>query len=76
LGIAKVFGHFDQANQSETSSFSDAKSMRDIGVLLLQQVGVNEPSDEDISRAIAAHNALLDALSGIAERHQVVMLEP
>jgi phage terminase small subunit len=77
LGKAKILGLIIDKHQDTTQkqSFANAKSLHDIGVLLLQQVGVTAPSDEDISLAIRAHNQLLDTLNGIAERHQVVMLE-
>jgi phage terminase small subunit len=77
LGKAKVLGLVTDKHQDTTprQSFVNAKSLHEIGVLLLQQVGVTAPSDEDISLAIRAHNQLLDMLNGIAERHQVVVLE-
>jgi hypothetical protein len=75
LGIAKVFGHFDQTNQNQSESFADAKSMRDVGVMLLSQVGVSAPSDADITAAIEAHDQLIAALETIAQRSQALVLE-
>jgi hypothetical protein len=74
LGIAKVFGHFDQANQNQSESFADAKSMRDVGVILLRQVGLSSPSDREIQEAIEAHDALIEALQAIAERAQALSI--
>ena len=71
LGKAKVLGLIMDKQQVTTPkpSFANAKSLRDIGVLLLQGVGVAEPSEKDISRAIAAHDELLDTLKAIAREH-------
>jgi phage terminase small subunit len=77
LGKAKVLGLVIDKHQDTTPkpSFANAKSLHEIGILLLQQVGVTAPSKKDISRAIAAHNQLIDTLKAIAERHQVLTLE-
>jgi hypothetical protein len=75
LGIAKIFGHLDQANQNQSVSFSDAKSMQDIGRMLLSQVGVSAPSEGDIQAAIDAHDQLIAALETIAQRSQALVLE-
>jgi hypothetical protein len=75
LGLAKLFGHIDKASQQPEASFADAKSMRDIGVMLLSQVGINAPSDADITAAIEAHDRLIEALEAIAERAQALTLE-
>jgi hypothetical protein len=75
LGIAKIFGHLDQANQNQSVSFSDAKSMQDIGRMLLSQVGVSAPSEGDIQAAIDAHDQLIAALEAIAQHSQTLVLE-
>jgi hypothetical protein len=74
LGIARVFGHFDQPNRNESVSFADAKSMQDIGRMLLRQIGCSEPSATDIQEAIEAHDALIEALQAIAKRAQALSI--
>jgi hypothetical protein len=49
--------------------------MRDIGIMLLSQVGVSEPSDHDITAAIEAHDRLIETLEAIAQRSQALVLE-
>jgi hypothetical protein len=77
LGKAKVLGLFIAKHEETTrnQSFNDAKSMRDIGIMLLSQVGVSEPSDHDITAAIEAHDRLIEALEAIAQRSQALVLE-
>ena len=77
LGKAKVLGLIIDKHQDTAPkpSFANAKSLHEIGILMLQQVGVTTPSEQDISRAIAAYTQLLDTLKAIAERHQVLTLE-
>jgi hypothetical protein len=71
LGLAKLFGLIDNRDKPQ-ESFADAKSMRDIGVLLLRQVGLFSPSDGDIQEAIEAHDVLIERLQAIAERAQAL----
>jgi phage terminase small subunit len=77
LGKAKVLGLFIGKHEETTrnQSFADAKSMRDIGIMLLSQVGVSAPSDHDITAAIEAHDRLIEALEAIAQRSQALVLE-
>lgn len=75
MALAKLFGLFDKQSQPESQSFADAKSMRDIGIMLLSQVGVLKPSDADITAAIEAHDQLIAALETIAQRSQALVLE-
>jgi hypothetical protein len=75
MALAKLFGHFDKQSQPESQSFADAKSMRDIGIMLLSQVGVLKPSDADIAAAIEAHDRLIAALEAIAHHSQTLVLE-
>jgi hypothetical protein len=49
--------------------------MRDIGVMLLSQVGVSAPSEGDIQAAIDAHDQLIAAIEAIAQRSQSLVLE-
>ena len=73
LGIAKVFGHIRE--QVSSQSFANAKSIADIGKMLLQQVGYNAPSDADTSEAIEAHDQLIASLNAIRDRAQQPTLE-
>jgi phage terminase small subunit len=77
LGKAKVLGLFIDKHEETTrnQSFADAKSMRDIGVMLLSQVGVSAPSEGDIQAAIDAHDQLIAAIEAIAQRSQSLVLE-
>jgi len=75
LGIAKVFGHIRQQVEVSSQSFANAKSIADIGKMLLQQVGHNAPSDADISEAIEAHDQLVASLNAIRDRAQALTLE-
>ena len=75
LGIAKVFGHLNDPQDTPQTDFSKAKSMHDIGRMLLEQVGLSAPSDADIGEAIEAHDKLLDTLNAIAARAQALTLE-
>jgi hypothetical protein len=77
LGKAKVLGLFIDKHEETTrnQSFNDAKSMRDIGIMLLSQVGVSAPSDHDITAAIEAHDRLIESLEAIAQRSQALVLE-
>jgi phage terminase small subunit len=77
LGKAKVLGLVTDKHQDTTpkQSFANAKSVNDIAKLMLEQVGVKNPSPLDLNDAIAAHNALLSALRVIAERHGVIEIE-
>jgi len=75
LGIAKVFGHITDKIEVNQQSFANAKSINDIGRMLLQQVGHNAPSDADISEAIEAHDQLIASLNAIRDRAQQLMLE-
>jgi len=75
MALAKLFGLFDKQSQPESQSFADAKSMRDIGIMLLRQVGVETPSDADITAAIEAHDRLIEALEAIAQRSQALVFE-
>jgi len=77
LGKAKVLGLIVDRHQDATpkQSFANAKSVKDIAVLMLEHVGVKNPSLLDLNDAIAAHNALLSALQAIAERHGVLELD-
>jgi len=70
LGIAKVFGHITDKTEIKNTDFSQAKSMKDIGIGLLAQVGFDAPSDADIAQAIEANDVLVATLEAIRDRAQ------
>jgi hypothetical protein len=70
LGKAKVLG-LEPPTRTELGKpgdFSQAKSVRDIGRMLLQQVDYAEPSDEAIEQAIAANEQFIETLQAIRDR--------
>jgi hypothetical protein len=77
LGKAKVLGLFIDKHEDTTrnQSFADARSMQDIGRMLLRQVGCSAPSVTDIQEAIEAHDVLIERLQAIAARAQALTLE-
>jgi hypothetical protein len=66
LGIAKVFGLHKAGEQYNPIDPSHAKSMDDIGRLLLQSVGATSPSQAQINLAVEANNAFVAKLEQIA----------
>jgi len=75
MGIAKVFGHIREQVEVSSQSFANAKSIADIGKMLLQQVEHNAPSDADIAEAIEAHDVMIERLNAIRDRARQLMLE-
>jgi hypothetical protein len=67
---AKVLGLEPPARTElgKPGDFSQAKSVRDIGRMLLQQVDYAEPSDEAIEQAIAANEQFIETLQAIRDR--------
>src|SRR5262245_34402966 len=57
------------------SVFSEAKSMRDIGLGLLAQVGCNNPTEEQIQSAIQANDELVARLESIRDNDELASLE-
>jgi hypothetical protein len=51
----------------DVSGFAGCNSMFDIGERLLQQVGVTNPSEEQVARAVAANDAFMSALEMIRD---------
>src|SRR5262245_40667160 len=70
LGIAKVFHHIKDDNDTNHIDFKSATSMQDIGRKLMQSVGVREPSDDDIQAAIEANDAFIARLEAIRDAAQ------
>ena len=64
LGIAKVFGH-SGTNEYNPTDFGQAKSMQDLGRMLLQSVGFTSPDDASIQAAIEANDAFVARLEAI-----------
>src|SRR5262245_59024720 len=65
--IAKVFGLHKASDQYNPVDFNSAKSMDDIGRLLLQSVGASSPSQTQINFAVEANNAFVSRLELIAQ---------
>ena len=55
--------------------FKAAKSMQEIGRMLLQSVGYREPDDASIREAIEANDVFIDTLQAIHQRAQALTLE-
>jgi hypothetical protein len=54
-----------QTEPPHPNDLSNAKSMQDIGRMLLQGVGLHDPSDQQIEAAMAANNRLMSELEMI-----------
>ena len=67
--IAKVFGLAKLDDQYNPTDFNNAKSMSDLGRMLLQSVGLNAPSDDEILAAIAANDTFVETLERIRDNH-------
>jgi single-stranded DNA-specific DHH superfamily exonuclease len=59
---------------TEKSGIAGAKSMEDVGRRLLQQVGLPEPTDEEIEQAILANDKFLEQLQAICDKAQFAEL--
>ena len=70
LGIAKVFHHIKDDNDTNHIDFNSAQSLTDVGRKLLEAVGFNEPDDVSIQAAVAANDAFIDRLKAIREAAQ------
>jgi hypothetical protein len=70
LGIAKVFGLAKAGEGYNPIDPSNAKSMSEIGRLLLQSVGASSPSQAQINLAVEANNAFVERLEQIAAEDQ------
>src|SRR5262249_13874518 len=66
LGLAKVLGLAKATDGYNPIDPSNAKSMDEIGKLLLQSVGATSPSQTQINLAIEANNAFVERLEQIA----------
>src|SRR5262249_19328992 len=68
--IAKVFGLHKASDQYNPVDPSSAKSMDDIGKLLLLSVGATSPSQAAINLAVEANNQFIERLEQIAAEDQ------
>jgi hypothetical protein len=66
LGIAKVFGHISDQPEDK-HDFNSAQSMQDIGRKLLQSVGLEHATEDQIEAAILANDKFIDELERIAK---------
>jgi len=66
LGLARVFGLSKATDRYNPVDPSSAKSMDDIGRLLLQSVGATSPSQAAINLAVEANNQFVERLEQIA----------
>jgi hypothetical protein len=67
LGIAKVFGHISDQPEAK-HDFNSALSMPDIGRKLLQSVGLEHATEDQIEAAILANDKFIDELERIAQQ--------
>jgi hypothetical protein len=65
---AKMIMTAEPAEQKE--GYAQAKSMKEIGMRLLQSIGVIEPTDEQVEEAIAANDVFVEQLEAIRDRAQ------
>lgn len=70
MGIARVFGLHKASDQYNPVDPSSAKSMNDIGKLLLESVGATSPSQTQINLAVEANNQFIEKLEQIAAEDQ------
>ena len=56
--------------QQNPEGLAAANSLQDVGRRLLQQVGLPEPTDEEIERAIEENDKFIRALESIRDRAQ------
>jgi hypothetical protein len=77
MGKAKLLGLVTDKHEDVTSKpdFTKATSLQDVGLKLLQAVGYESPSSDDIALALEAHATMIAQLEAIAERAQSVNAE-
>ena len=67
--IAKLYGHIvDKREDITKPDYTQATSLHDVGVKMLQEVGYSTPSHADVALALDAHATLIAQLEAIAER--------
>jgi hypothetical protein len=76
MGKAKLLGLVTDKHEDVTKpDFSKATSLQDIGLKLLQAVGYEAPSSDDIALALEAHATMIAQLEAIAERAESLSAE-
>src|SRR5262249_3240313 len=75
LGIAKVFHHIKDDNDTNHIDFNSAQSMQDIGKKLLQSIGFASPDDASIQAAIEANDAFIAQLEAIRQQAQRLTID-
>jgi hypothetical protein len=65
---AKMIMTAEPAEQKQ--GIAQAKSMKEIGMRLLQSIGVIEPTDQQVEEAIAANDVFVEQLEAIRDRAQ------
>jgi hypothetical protein len=77
MGKAKLLGLVTERHEDVTGKpdFSKATSLQDVGLKLLQAVGYESPSSDDIALALEAHATMIAQLEAIAERAQSLSAE-
>lgn len=77
MGKAKLLGLVTDKHEDVTSKpdFTKATSLQDVGLKLLQAVGYESPSSDDIALALEAHATMIAQLEAIAERAQSLSVE-
>jgi hypothetical protein len=76
LGKAKVLGLIrDEAASTQSQDFKQAKSMQDIGLRLLQSVGLKEPDSLSIAAAIEANDEFIAKLEAIRDKAHTLTID-
>jgi len=68
---AEILGRLavaERLSPAEKIDFNEAKSMRDIGLKLLQSVGFSEPDEDSVQAAIKANDDFIAKLEAIRDR--------
>jgi hypothetical protein len=56
------------ATEPKPDGFNECQSMEDLGRKLLQSIGLNDPTEDQIEAAVEANNALIASLEAIRDR--------
>jgi hypothetical protein len=77
MGKSKLLGFVTDKHENVTDKpdFSNATSLQDVGLKLLQAVGYASPSPSDVALALEAHETMIAQLEAIAERAQSLSAE-
>jgi hypothetical protein len=75
MGKAKILNLTVDQPPNTSVDFKQAKSMKDVGMKLLQSIGFASPSDADIAAAIEANDAFIERLEAIRDAAQGLTLD-